>query len=74
LAISIDGVFRWFIRRVLDLIPDVNRYDLTSYVGEGFSIPLTQILLDCGTLGLYLLPWFIAAYYLLRWREIAGPT
>ncbi len=74
LATSTDVVFRWFIRRVLDLIPDVNRYDLTSYVGEGFNIPLTQILLDCGAMGLYLLPWFIAAYYLLRWREIAGPT
>jgi ABC-type transport system involved in multi-copper enzyme maturation permease subunit len=74
LATSTDVVFRWFIRRVLDLIPDVNRYDMTAYVGEGFNIPLMQLLLDCGALSLYLLPWFIAAYYLLRWREIAGPT
>jgi ABC-type transport system involved in multi-copper enzyme maturation permease subunit len=74
LATSADVIFRWFIRRVLDLIPDVDRYDLTSYVGEGFNIPATQLLLDVGVLGLYLLPWFIAAYYLLKWREIAGPT
>lgn len=74
IATSSDVVFRWFIRRVLDLIPDVNRYDLTSYVGEGFNIPLTQLLIDCGALTLYLLPWFVAAYYLLKWREIAGPT
>jgi ABC-type transport system involved in multi-copper enzyme maturation permease subunit len=74
LATSSDVVFRWFIRRVLDLIPDVNRYDMTTYVGEGFNIPWMQLLLDCGTLALYLLPWFIVAYYLLKWREIAGPT
>jgi ABC-type transport system involved in multi-copper enzyme maturation permease subunit len=74
LATSTDVVFRWFIRRVLDLIPDVDRYDLTSYVGEGFNIPWTQLVLDCGALSLYLLPWFVAAYYLLKWREIAGPT
>jgi ABC-type transport system involved in multi-copper enzyme maturation permease subunit len=74
LATSTDVVFRWFIRRVLDLIPDVDRYDLTSYVGEGFNIPWTQLWIDCGALSLYLLPWFVAAYYLLKWREIAGPT
>jgi len=74
LATSTDVVFRWFIRRVVDLIPDVDRYDLTSYVGEGFNIPVSQLLLDSGALALYLLPWFVAAYYLLKWREIAGPT
>lgn len=74
LAASTDVVFRWFIRRVLDLIPDVDRYDLTPYVGEGFNIPFTQLLLDGGALALYLLPWLIVAYYLLKWREIAGPT
>jgi ABC-type transport system involved in multi-copper enzyme maturation permease subunit len=74
LATSTDVVFRWFIRRVLDLIPDVDRYDLTSYVGEGFNIPLTQLLLDFGAAALYLLPWIILAYYLLKWREIAAPT
>jgi len=74
LAASTDVVFRWLIRRILDLIPDVDRYDLTSYVGEGFNIPFAQLLLDCGALTLYLLPWLIVAYYLLKWREIAGPT
>ncbi len=74
LATTTDVGFRWFIRRVLDLIPDVDRYDLTSYVGEGFNIPLSQLLLDFGTLGLYLLPWVVLAYYLIKWREIAAPT
>ncbi|MHB1421955.1 MAG: ABC transporter permease [Gemmataceae bacterium] len=74
LATSSDVVFRWIIRRVVDLIPNVDRYDLTSYVGEGFNIPWTQLVLDFGALGLYLVPWIVLAYYLLKWREIAGPT
>ncbi len=73
-ASSADVVFRWIIRRVLDLIPDVERFDLTSYVGEGFNIPITQLLLDFGAMALYLLPWIVLAYYLLKWREIAAPT
>lgn len=74
LATSADVAFRWFIRRVLDLIPDVDRFDLTSYVGEGFNISLTQLLLDFGAMALYLLPWIVLAHYLLKWREIAAPT
>lgn len=69
-----DDVFRWLIRRVLDLIPDVDRYDLTSYVGEGFNISFTQLLLDFGALSLYMLPWVVLGYYLIKWREIAAPT
>jgi ABC-type transport system involved in multi-copper enzyme maturation permease subunit len=74
LATTTDVGFRWFIRRVLNLIPDVDRYDLTPYVGEGFNIPLAQLLIDFGTLTLYLLPWMILAYYLFKRREIAAPT
>jgi ABC-type transport system involved in multi-copper enzyme maturation permease subunit len=73
-ATSSDVIFRWFIRRILDIIPDVDRYDLTTYVGEGFNIPATQLLLDWGLLALYLLPWIVLAYYLMKWREIAAPT
>jgi hypothetical protein len=69
-----DYVSRWFIRRVLDIIPDVDRYNLTNYVGEGFNIPPSQLLLDCYLLTRYLLPWIVLAYYLIKWREIAAPT
>jgi hypothetical protein len=69
-----DEGFRWFIRRVLDLIPDVGRYDLTDYVKEGFNIPAMTLLYDCGALTLYLLPWIVLGYYLIKWREIAAPT
>jgi hypothetical protein len=69
-----DDVFRWFIRRILDLIPDVGRYDLTDYVKEGFNISASTLLYDSGALVLYLLPWIVLGYYLIKWREIAAPT
>jgi hypothetical protein len=73
-ATGSDTVFRWFIHRVLSIIPDVDRYDLTSYVAEGFNIPLDQLLVNLLFLFGYLLPWAVLAYYLLKWREIAAPT
>ncbi len=73
-ATNSDYVSRWFIRRVLDIIPDVDRYNLTTYVGEGFNIPISQLLLDCYLLARYLLPWIVLSYYLIKWREIAAPT
>lgn len=69
-----DEAFRWFIRRVIDVIPDVDRFDLTAYVAEGFDISGAQMLLSFLLLVGYLLPWFVLAYYLMRWREIAGAT
>lgn len=73
-ATGSDLVFRWVVRRLLDILPDVDRYSLTAYVGEGFNIPGAQLLLHTLILLGYLLPWALLAYYLLRWREIAGPT
>jgi hypothetical protein len=73
-ATGSDSVFRWFIKIVLEVIPDVDRFDLTSYVAEGFNIPADQLLGNLIYLALYLLPWAILAYYLLKWREVAAPT
>jgi hypothetical protein len=74
LALTSDAAFRWVFRRFLDLIPDVERFNLTSYVAEGFTISGVQLLLALGVLVGYVLPWVVLAYYLLRWREVAGPT
>jgi hypothetical protein len=71
-AVYSDSAFRWVFRRFLDVIPDVSRMDLTSYVQEGFNIPFLQLLLAAGILVGYLLPWVVLAFYLMRWREIAG--
>jgi hypothetical protein len=69
-----DDVFRVFVRGILHLIPDVDRFDLTSYVAEGFNITGGQILIHFLLLAAYMLPWAILAFYLMKWREIANPN
>jgi hypothetical protein len=74
-ADKVDVVFRWLIRRVLELIPDVDRFDLTDYVAEGFNIGGPQLLIS--TLFLvcyYLLPCAVLSFYLIRWREVASAS
>jgi hypothetical protein len=69
-----DELFRWLFRRFLDLIPDVDRYDLKSYVGEGFNVPWLQLFLSFGMAVGYVLPWIILGYYLIKWREVASTS
>jgi hypothetical protein len=71
-----DEAYRWFLTRVLKVIPDVNRFDLTSYVAEGFNIPWGDVLFLDTFLPLvgYLLPWAFLAFYLMKFREVANPT
>jgi ABC-type transport system involved in multi-copper enzyme maturation permease subunit len=68
-----DIVFRGIIRRVLDIIPDTQRLTLTPYVAEGFNIGFDSLVLSFLVLLGYLIPCFVLAYYLIEWREIAGP-
>jgi ABC-type transport system involved in multi-copper enzyme maturation permease subunit len=67
-----DPVYRWVMARVFDVIPDVDRFDLTLFVSEGFDISFSQLLVTLILLIGYLLPWAVLAYYLLKWREIAS--
>jgi hypothetical protein len=69
-----DPGFRWVFRRFLDLIPDVDRFDLKSYVGEGFNVPWLQLFLSFGMLVGYVLPWIVLGYYLIKWREVASSS
>jgi ABC-type transport system involved in multi-copper enzyme maturation permease subunit len=71
-----DDAFTWVLRRLLNLIPDVNRFDLHAYVANGFDVPWAGVLLVDNLIPLvaYLVPWAILAYYLMRYREIANPT
>jgi hypothetical protein len=73
--LGIDEVNRWWLRLVLNVIPDVTRFDLTKFVANGFDISWTGVLLTDQILPLlaYVLPWAILAYYLMRSREIANP-
>jgi hypothetical protein len=67
-----DESFRWVVRRILDVIPEIDRFDLTNYVAEGFNIGGTQLLMSFLLLLVYMLPWAVLAYYLIKWREVAS--
>jgi hypothetical protein len=75
-ALAVDEFHRWFMNYLLNLIPDVNRFDLSQYVLNGFDISWTGVLLVDNLVPLlgYLIPCAIVAYYLIRSREIANPT
>ncbi|MBI2803578.1 MAG: hypothetical protein HYX68_01175 [Planctomycetes bacterium] len=72
----VDSAFGWWINRILNLIPDIDRHDLNQYVANGFDIGWTQILFFDNVVPLagYLIPWAVLAYYLMKFREIANPS
>jgi hypothetical protein len=76
IATGSDDVFRWFVRRFLNVLPDVDRFSFTDLVANGFSVGLIgQDLLPTLLLLLgYMLPWVLLAFYLIKSREIAGAT
>lgn len=67
-----DGLYRWGLRRVMNVIPDVDRYGFSDYVAQGFSIGPDFLLINLVTLTAYVVPWLVAAYYLMKAREIAA--
>ncbi len=67
-----DGVYRWLLRRVMNVIPDVDRFGMSDYVAQGFSIGPDFLLINLITLIGYVLPWLVASYYLMKAREIAA--
>lgn len=73
---GLDDVYRWWLRRFLNLVPDVNRYDLHQYVANGFDISWSQVLFLDNVVPLlgFLLPCGVLAYYLMKFREVANPT
>jgi hypothetical protein len=69
-----DMLFRGFLRVTLRMIPDVERFTFTDKVAEGFNISGGEVGRNLLLLLAYLLPWFMLAFYLMRWREVANPN
>ena len=72
IAESLDKLFAWLFHRILNLVPDVERFDWGNYVAEGFNIPMGEVGMTALMLFAYLLPWAVLAYYLMKSREIAN--
>jgi ABC-2 family transporter protein len=71
-AVGGDEIFRWALRRFIDVLPNVNLFDVTDQVANGFNVSGSQLLLTFIVLVAYLLPWAVLGYYLMKSREIAG--
>jgi hypothetical protein len=71
---TFDDGFRFVVRRVYNVLPDMARYNLTDNLAEGFDIPAEQMLATALLLVGYLLPWMVLSFYLMRWREVAAAT
>ncbi len=69
-----DEVHRFIDRLVLYIIPDVDRFEFTTYVAEGFNISGEQLLMSFLLLVGYILPWMVLAYYMIKWREVASSS
>lgn len=67
-----DKSFQWVFRRLLDIIPDVDRLNWSGYVAQGFNINGADLILSALLVIGYLLPWAVLAHYLMKSREIAS--
>ncbi|MFO0809284.1 MAG: hypothetical protein U0746_11710 [Gemmataceae bacterium] len=67
-----DGVFRWVLRRFLNVIPDVDRFNWSTFVAEGFNVAGSELVSGSLILFGYLLLWGLLAYYLMKSREVAN--
>lgn len=73
LAMGTDRIYGWVMSRVLNVIPDVDRLTWKNYVMDGFDIGFSDhILLNAIMVAGYLIPFALAGYYLMKWREIAS--
>jgi hypothetical protein len=54
------------------IIPDVDQFDFTDHVAEGFNIGSQQMGISLLLLIGYLVPCALLAYYLLKSREVAA--
>lgn len=73
---AVDDIYRVFMKAFLNIIPDVDRYDLHLYVANGFDISWMPVLLLDNLLPLlaYLVPCGVLGFYLMKFREVANPT
>lgn len=67
-----DKGWAWIIRRVQNMIPDVDSFSWGHFVSEGFNVNTEYLVVNLlVTIG-YLLPWAVLAYYLMKSREVAA--
>ncbi len=67
-----DKGWAWVVRRIQNVIPDVESFDWGPFVSEGFNVSTQYLVINLLVTFGYLLPWGILAYYLMKSREVAA--
>jgi hypothetical protein len=71
LAQFFDKILMFFMRQLVEVIPNFNDYSNVPYVAYGFDVPMVRILQQA-TLGVgFLVALFLAGHIFLRMREVA---
>ncbi len=60
-----DDVFRWCLRRLLNVLPNMERLSWSEYVGNGFNIPLDDLGLNFLFVAGYLSLWAAGSRHLV---------
>ena len=68
----LDQFWAWMIRRIQNVIPDVESLSWSHFLSEGFNVNTEYLLVNLMVTIGYLLPWGVLAYYLLKSREVAN--
>jgi hypothetical protein len=67
-----DEAYRWVVRLFVNVLPDMDRFDLSAKVAEGFNIGGGQLTMTALLMASYLLLCALGAFYLMKSREIAA--
>lgn len=67
-----DRGWAWVVRRIQNMIPDVESFTWTDFVSEGFNVNTEYLVVNLLVTVGYLLPWFVLGYYLMKSREVAN--
>jgi len=67
-----DKGWAWVVRRIQNVIPDVESFTWTHFVSEGFNVNIEYLVINLLMVFGYLLPWAVLAYYLMKSREVAA--
>jgi hypothetical protein len=67
-----DRFVAWIIRRLQNVIPDVDALNWSDFVSEGFNVNTEYLVVNLLITFGYVLPWAILAYYLMKSREVAA--
>jgi hypothetical protein len=67
-----DDVYRLLVRTFMNVLPDVDRFNFTDFVAEGYNISGGQLSVTALMVAAYVFLCALVGFYLIKWREIAS--